>query len=63
MKVRRKWTWKIKQCETIRNVKSNPDIRLINTMSACSPIKIVQSVLSKKQIVEEYEWLLAILGI
>ena len=32
IKIRRKWTWKVKQWETTRNVKSEPDVRLIYKM-------------------------------
>ena len=49
IKIRGKWAWKIKQWESIRNIKSKPDVRLVDTMPAYSPIRIVESVLNRKK--------------
>lgn len=59
IKIRRKWTWKVKQWETTRNVKSEPDVRLIYKMRSeiFHHLELFSQLTRRK---EKYEWLLAI---
>lgn len=50
IKVRKEWTWNGKQRETIKNVKSKPDVKLVYTMHAVIPhhLELFSQLIRKK---------------